>query len=185
NNTVMLGQGSNTLTLGTGSNNVTVGNENNTITIGGSTSSTETISAGNGQNTMTLGEGIYNVTVGNGGNTFILDGGTYNIDAGTGADTFIFTDPAGQLITDLGSNDVLEFRDSGFDFGSLEGTGTGTPQPLPFSTSGFTDASVRFAYDPGSGDLRYASDGLLADSTVVAALTNKPVLTAGELLFIS
>ena len=195
--TISLGNGANTVSLGSGNDSVTVGNANNAITIAGAPSSVDTIKAGNGNNTMTLGAGTYNVTVGNGQNTFIFENGaTYNVAAGSGVpDLFVFTMPQALLNLSFASNDELVFRNSGFDFGSLNGTGSailqqiGASSPLFSSHTDGTFASTtnRFAYDANTGKLYYDAQGDTPGSTssLVADLSNKPHLTGANLFFTS
>ena len=195
NDTVMLGQGANTVTLGTGSDTVIVGNNSNTITAVGSATSTDAISAGNGNNTLNLGAGTYDITLGNGGNTIIMNGGTYDVTAGHGADLFEFETPQALLDMKFASNDELVFRNTGFDFGSLNGTGTTTPQQIGASSplfSSHTDGTFasttnRFAYDASTGKLYYDAHGSTpgSKSSLVADLSNKPHLTGANLFFTS
>ena len=189
---VVAGNGNNTVTLGTGSDSVAVGNGGNTITVSGSPGSTDSISAGNGNNALNLGAGTYNMRARQRrGYDQLGQRHRLNITAGHGTDEFVFSTPAALLNLKFASNDELVFRNSGFDFGSFNGTGTATPQPIPGSlfssrTDGtFATPTNRFAYDGSMGKLYYDAQGSTPGSTasLLADFSNKPHLTAANLFF--
>lgn len=193
NDTVTLGQGNNTITLGSGNDKVTVGNGSSTITITGSPTATDTIKAGNGNNALILGAGTYNITLGNGNNELVLGSGTYNVTDGTGTNLFVLSSPQSVLDVLFTSKDELVFKNSGFDLGADNGLGTWPPQPIASSlfsskTNGtFASPANRFAYNSATGQLFYDAQGNTPGSTSfeIADLTNRPHLSAGNLLFTS
>jgi Ca2+-binding RTX toxin-like protein len=88
----------------------------------------------------------------------------------------------------FGSNDKLVFDNSGFNLGVDNGKGTATPQAINASLFGafpkVGTSTDRFAYNQSTGDLCYSANGSVANQTLVAHLTNDPLLTAANLFFI-
>jgi hypothetical protein len=194
-NTIVLGNGeSHSLTLTdanfaavdfhgvSGAITVDDGNSGNTVD-GSALSSSDAIiiHAGSGADTLKGGAAA----------DVFYAGGDTTMTGGAGANQFTFADIGTNGITDFAASTTNElvFSNAGFALG-LSGA-TATPQALPAglfvadSDGHFTNATQRFAYGTGNGDLFYSSDGSASSAHLVAALTGNPAVSTAQLFFVT
>ncbi len=152
------------------------GNSLNNVLIGNSAANK--LSGGSGNDTLSGGAG-----------DDFLDGGA-GLDAligGPGRDIFFFasTAQAGDTISDFSPvDDIFYFENSGF--GAGVGTGTLAQAGVDFVLgSTATRANETLIYQQATGQLFWDANGTRSGgSTLIATLTNKPVLTGADFQFV-
>jgi uncharacterized repeat protein (TIGR03803 family) len=153
-----------------------------------------TVAGGKGADRLSaagLSAGDHAALNGGAGKDTLVAGRNAALTGGPGADVFVLTVPGSRTASDKNTIadfahgvDKLALREKGFALGASPHAATLFTAD---STGSFTNPNQRFAYDTTHGRLFYDARGDSAGSTrlEIAALTNRPTLTASDITFVA
>jgi Ca2+-binding RTX toxin-like protein len=148
------------------------------------------INGNDGNNTLTGGVGADALKGLAGADTLIGGHGIDTLTGGTGNDSFVINAPLNpdnrEVVLDFsnvaGNNDTFRLENSVM---TQLGAAGGLAAAKFFAGAAAHDADDRIIYNQANGALTYDSNGNAAGgSTLIAVITNKPVLTAGDFVVI-